>query len=144
MKISSFGTKSIFNLIQLVLVIRMTNSSFSLNKEKNKSFFLEEPLKISNIETPTFTRNHTPDYEVNQRFETPVKIQENHYEEGFETPIFIHKKETKSEESQNIQIPLNKTNLEEQLKSDIQKFNMQLENVSDKNNILELCKCIII
>jgi hypothetical protein len=111
---------------------------FSLKLEKSNEKSLEEQFKISNIETPTFIKKFQPNFEANQRFETPVKIQDYHNEEGFETPIFIHKKESKTEQSQ---IP---NNPEEQLKSDIENFSTQLTNVSDQNEKVELCKIHII
>ncbi len=78
-----------------------------------------------------------------KRYETPVKIESSglQNEDGYESPIFIHKKERLDDNHKEIQYDkVTQVNLKQDMQNDIQAFMSQFNNSQDKDERLKICK----
>jgi hypothetical protein len=76
-------------------------------------------------------------------YSIPVKIQAGVVKDptlsGYESPSFIHKKETNMS-ANNAMTGDPSNNIEEVMKEDIQTFINQFDNIKDKKDRVEVCK----
>ncbi len=139
------------NISSLLILYCLVNLTFSAEVDASNDLKrIDESLKVSQLETPTIIKGGLRSQgglEANKRFETPVKIEDSHFEPGFETPTFIHTNEKSSGPQENIhaapQINNQKIDLDTQLKSDMETFTSQLENTKDKSERTEIRKYLL-
>ena len=102
----------------------------------------------SNVESWMKSGSRTDDtqhleMEKAKRYETPVKIDNSAHqnEDGYENPIFIHKKERLEDDHKEIQFnKVTQINLKQEMQNDIQTFMSQFTNSQDKDERHKICK----
>ncbi len=120
-----------------------SNNSISSKLPSPNSGTFESPVIYKQTNQRTFETDE-------KRYATPVKIQNIvKNEDGFETPVFIHKNDIKTETTSvtnhnNGSISLQVSSMKNSLKNDVESFVSQLDNARDKQEKIKICINILL